>query len=69
MYIALLGIVIFIIGLYRILANTPQNNLRKAKIYHKKGEDHYTKGHIEKARLFFEVASVYRELALDKMEA
>jgi len=61
--VALVATVIVVGVLYYFLRDSPANNLRRARRYHKLAEKHHNKGNEEKAQLYYEMAEIHRERA------
>lgn len=63
------AVVIFIVCLflYFWLRDSPGNNMRRARRYHRLGEKYYLIGDEEESKLHYEAAKFYREKALEQM--
>ena len=63
------AVVTFIIGvfLYFRLRDSPGNNMRRARRYHRLGEKYYLIGDSEESKLHYDAAKFYREKAIEQM--
>lgn len=54
-------IVLIIVLIYFRTRETPENNIKKARRYHKLAEKHHERGNEEKSKKYFEMSRYYRE--------
>jgi hypothetical protein len=58
------AVIIALLTVYLFNRDSPANNLRKARKYHKLGERHHNKGQEDKAKRYYELAQIFREKAV-----
>ncbi len=64
-----IAVIIVAVVLYFYLRDSPENNFRRARRFHKLGDKYFEKGNHEEAKLHYEIAKQYREKAMaDKGE-